>query len=113
MGNKGFSIISLLIALVLVTIGLTAMISVSLESTTSLIESRMRDEAVAMAESYMEDAIERGVATNEASSVVGLYTRTLTVEPVDSSRNRIRVIVRYVAPKYRVRAVELVTIRRP
>jgi len=113
MKNKeGFSMISLLIALILVTIGLTAMLSVSLESTTALIESRMRNEAIAVAESYMESAIDREVSASEGPNVEGLYTRSLAVESLSPSRRRISVIVHYTAPKGRERVIELVTIRR-
>ena len=109
---KGFSLMSLMMAMVILSVGLMAAVSASLVTTGTLVDARLHSTAISVAESYMEDVVERGVTESEAAVVVnsGLFSRSLSIEAIDSVRTRLIVTVQYNRSRGRAGLVRLVTV---
>lgn len=115
--QAGFTLISVLIALLLLTIGILAVSRTGYQVLRAHTNATTRTTALALARSYLEELRSRDPTTlvNEgpvklndagALSATGLYTRSVIIEQL--APNLRRVTVRVAAPNLKV-PVELVT----
>lgn len=115
--DAGFTLIELVVAMMLLTVGVLSVSQVLVQSVSMQTAISLRETALDVARSYMEEVkvrdpstlvSEATVTVNEVgvASVSGLFTRTLTVESV--APHLVEVTVTVTSP--RSSGIELVTI---
>ncbi len=120
--DAGFTILSVLIAVILMAVGIVAVSGTAVYLMGLQTEASVRSTATGLAVSYMEQTKTRPVAdlaSEEPESIdetgaetpAGRFTRTLTVEPGPEPNSKlVTVTIGYPSGLGRVRSVQLVTI---
>lgn len=114
----GYTLIGILVAIIVVSVGLTAILSAQVNATTMQRSSGLRTTSVEIARTYMETlkakdprtiVVETDVRVDEAGAVsaTGLYGRSVALEPGGDGLKKVTVSVTYPGGR---KPVELVTL---
>lgn len=116
--NGGYTLIGILVAIIVVSVGLTAILSAQVNATTMQRSSGLRTTSVEIARTYMETlkakdprviVEETDIRVNESGTVsaTGNYLRSVSLDPGGDGLKKVTVSVTYPGGR---KAVELVTL---
>ena len=120
MDNKGFSLVSVLVAIVVLAIGLLTILNATTRSVGEITAARHRVTATNLASSHMEYLVRQDSIVAESSvnidsdgiiDVTGVYVRTVFVSR-DSLKARVVVRIDYPTSFGNVKSLRIAAIRR-